>query len=211
MLFSGVRKVDNTIEPYAQWWDRQNHDALHSNGPLWVVFGDSVTQGIGASKPEHGYVPHVLGHLRNETGEPWRVINLSMSGARFADVVNPQLPTMREASLEPQLVTALIGSNDVIWRRNVGAIVADARRLVQQLPAGTILSRLGEPRPDRRRIDVNAVFDDAAERGHLRQYQAWDWPSGAGMWAEDNFHPNDRAHELLAANLVDALDRHGIT
>ena len=54
---------------------------------------------------------------------------------------------LRSPSLEPQLVTTLIGSNDVIWRRNVSAIVDDARRLVSELPEGTILSRLVAPLP----------------------------------------------------------------
>lgn len=204
----GVAKVEATIEPFAAWWDEHNHRTLESDGPLWVALGDSVTQGIGATDPTRSYAARTLDRLRADTGEPWRLINLAMSGARFEDVVERQLAVVDDFALQPQLISAVIGSNDVIWRRNTDAIIADARDLLGALPSGTVLSRLSEARPDRRRLGVNQLFDAAAEAGHVRLYEAWDWPSGHEMWAEDNFHPNDRAYGHLADNLYSALHRH---
>jgi lysophospholipase L1-like esterase len=209
-FLSGVREVDATIEPFARYWDDHNHAALHETGPLWVALGDSVTQGIGASEPSQSYVSRVHDELRHRTGEPWRVINLAMSGARFTDVVTPQITALHASGLQPDLVTAVIGSNDVIWRRDIDAIVVDAERLLAHLPHRTVLSRLGRTRVDRRRVEVNKKFDAAAETGAVRLYQAWDWPTAGGMWAADKFHPNDRAYGHLADNLVEALDNHGI-
>jgi lysophospholipase L1-like esterase len=206
----GVANVEATIEPFAQEWDQWNDAALRADGPLWVALGDSVTQGIGASAPQQSYPARVLDHLRDTSGQPWRLINLSMSGARFYDVVRHQLPAMSRAGLEPEVVSAVIGSNDVIWRRDTDAIVADARQLIKALPPGTILSRLGKTRRDHRRIGVNRVFDAAEEAGHIRLYRAWDWPTGVGMWAEDNFHPNDAAHGHLSKNLINALDTYDV-
>ncbi len=206
----GVAKIEATIEPFARHWDERNATALRSEGPLWVALGDSVTQGIGASSPGRSYASLALEHLRDDTGEPWRLINLSMSGARFRDVVDHQLAVLRDAGLGPQLVSAVIGSNDVIWRRDADAIARDAHHLVRALPEGTFLSRVSEVRNDRRRIQVNRVFDTAANGGRLRLYEAWDWPTGHGVWAEDNFHPNDAAHVHLAANLVTAFRSHQI-
>lgn len=207
----GIAEVDATIEPFARTWDDWNHEALHASGPLWVTLGDSVTQGIGASAPDRSFAALVRDRLRHETGEPWRLINLSMSGARFRDVLDHQLPVLHDYALAPTVVSAVIGSNDYIWRRNVGAIAADAEALVDALPEGTILSRVSEVRPDRRRIAINREFERAAARGRVRLYRAWDWPTGHGMWAQDNFHPNDRAHTHLAANLIDAFSTHGVT
>ena len=207
----GIAEVDATIEPFAQTWDEWNHEALHADGPLWVTLGDSVTQGIGASTPAVSFAAIVLEHLRDETGEPWRLINLSMSGARFRDVLDHQLPVLDDHQLQPTAVSAVIGSNDYIWRRNTAAIAADAEALVAALPEGTILSRVSEARPDRRRVAINRVFERAGSRGRVRLYRAWDWPTGQGMWAQDNFHPNDRAHTHLAANLIDAFSTYGVT
>lgn len=209
-VHKGVAKIEATIEPFARQWDEWNHRALHADGPLWVALGDSVTQGIGASDPDASYPAKVVRELRARTGEPWRLINLSMSGGRFSDVRDRQLAILDHAGLQPAVVSALIGSNDVIWRRDVEAIVGDASGMLDALPAGTILSRLGRTRRDHRRVAVNEIFDAAHAEGRVRLYRAWDWPTGQGMWAEDNFHPNDRAHDLLAANLLDAFGDHGI-
>jgi hypothetical protein len=202
LVSKGVAAVDATVEPFAAEWDRRNAAALAADGPLWVALGDSVTQGVGASDVDASYPAIVARALREATGRPWRLINLSMSGGRFADVVDPQLRVLRDVGLEPTLVTALVGSNDLIWRRDTDGIIADARRLVDALPVGTILSRVAEGPSDRRRLGVNRVFATAEAAGRVRLYDAWNWPSAAGMWAQDRFHPNDRAHEHLARNLL---------
>ncbi len=209
-VLSGVREVDETIEPFAQFWDHQNHEALSRSGPLWVALGDSVTQGIGASDPANSYVHRVLSEMRSRSGQPWRVINLSMSGARFADVIAPQLSTLRESGLKPDLVTAVIGSNDVTWRRDLEGIVGDAGRMLGHLPHGTFLSRLGRTRVDQRRREVNKLIESAASEGAVRTYRAWDWPTASGMWAADRFHPNDRAYTYLGSNLLGALETHEV-
>ena len=205
-----MAKIEATVEPFAQWWDAHNHRALHDDGPLWVALGDSVTQGIGASEPAKSYAVTVLDQVRAQSGRSWRLINLSMSGARFSDVVDHQLEVLHRYNLRPRVVSAVIGSNDVIWRRNTDAIVDDARQLVDALPEGTALSRVSEARRDRRRVGVNQVFNAAAATGRVRLYEAWDWPTGEGMSAEDRFHPNDRAHTHLAENLLGAFERHAV-
>ncbi len=210
-LFSaGVASINKTIEPVARHWDDHNTRSLDGDGPLWVALGDSVTQGIGASHPHKSYAALVLERLRHHTGEPWRLINLSMTGGRFEDVVERQLPAMRHAGLEPVVVSAIIGSNDVIWRRDADGVIADARKLVDALPGEAVLSRVSEARPDRKRLGVNEVFDTAAQRGRVRLFEAWDWPTGRNMWAEDRFHPNDRAYECLADNLWNAMLDHRV-
>lgn len=210
LVSKGVASINKTVEPIARHWDTHNLRSLAQDGPLWVAFGDSVTQGIGASHPHKSYAGLVLERLRAQTGEPWRLINLSMTGGRFGDVVEHQLPAMHDAGLQPDVVSAIIGSNDVIWRRDTDAIIDDARAMVDALPHEAVLSRVSEARADRRRTGVNDVFDSAAASGDVRLFEAWDWPTGHGMWAEDRFHPNDRAYECLADNLWDALLDHDI-
>jgi lysophospholipase L1-like esterase len=201
LVSKGVAKINRTVEPVASYWDQHNARALRSEGPLWVALGDSTTQGIGASHPRHSYPALVLEELSLHSDRPWRLINLSMSGGRFEDVVELQLPAMHDADLRPDLLSAVIGSNDVIWRRHAPSIVSDAERLVAALPQGTVLSRVSEPRPDQRRAGVNAVFDAASRESDLHLFEAWSWPEARDMWAEDRFHPNDRAYRYMADNL----------
>ncbi len=209
-FLSGVAEIEATVEPFALWWDDQNEQALHSNGPLWVALGDSVTQGIGASDPTLSYAWRTLERLRHDTGDPWRLINLSMSGARFDDVVESQLVVLKEFGLEPTVVSALIGSNDVTWRRGTAGIVDDARAMVDALPRATVLSRLSETKGDQRRRGVNQVFDAAGSMGTVQLYEAWAWPPGSGMWAPDKFHPSDKAYGFLHENLVRAFQEFGV-
>src|SRR5689334_6506346 len=54
--FPGVRAVQEQVLPYAVWWESHNRVAAGGDGPLWVALGDSMTQGIGASAPDRGWV-----------------------------------------------------------------------------------------------------------------------------------------------------------
>ena len=107
----GVAYVDVQARTFADFWTRQNEKALAADGPLWVVLGDSTAQGLGASSPLHGYVGQVLNALRR-TGSPWRVLNLSRSGAQTRHVLADQLPLVD--GLTPALVTCGIGNNDIL-------------------------------------------------------------------------------------------------
>jgi hypothetical protein len=55
-LLPGVGLVENEIKPYAQAWHERNLGALASADPLWMVLGDSLSQGVGASSIEHSWV-----------------------------------------------------------------------------------------------------------------------------------------------------------
>jgi hypothetical protein len=55
-LLPGVGLVGNEIKPYAEAWHERNLEALTSADPPWVVLGDSLSQGVGASLIEHGWV-----------------------------------------------------------------------------------------------------------------------------------------------------------
>ena len=90
------------------------------------MLGDSTAQGLGAPSPEYGYVGQVLERLRQRTGLPWRVLNLSASGSLIRDVLHhqlPQLPARRD------LVTCGIGVNDILYS-GPGKLFGDLRALL---------------------------------------------------------------------------------
>ena len=149
----GVTAMRGDCAVFASHWQAHNHRIVTETGPLWVVLGDSTGQGLGAPSPEGGYVGQVLAELRLRTGLPWRVLNLSVSGALTRDVLHGQLPRLPAA---PDLVTCGIGANDVLYTapakllRDLRALVAAIpdRTVVLDLPLPTglwgILGRLGE-------------------------------------------------------------------
>jgi lysophospholipase L1-like esterase len=99
---------------FAGYWRAHNEEALRGSGPLWVALGDSTAQGLGAPTPLGGYVGQVHAELVRHTGEPWRVVNLSRSGAVAAQVVRRQIPLIDQLPTAPDLVTCGVGSNDIL-------------------------------------------------------------------------------------------------
>jgi len=77
----GVTALRGDCVTFASHWQLHNQRILTEAGPLWVVLGDSTAQGLGAPSPEGGYVGQALAELRLRTGQRWRVLNLSTSGA----------------------------------------------------------------------------------------------------------------------------------
>lgn len=108
-----------------------------AGGLLYVALGDSSAQGIGASRPDRGYVGLVAERVRARTGKDVQVINLSVSGARIDDLLEDQLPLL--ANLEADLVTVTIGGNDV-HTYHTGTFAAQVDRLTAALPPGTFIA-----------------------------------------------------------------------
>lgn len=198
----GVQEIDAQVEPYARLWDDANDEARAGAGPLWVALGDSATQGVGASTWANGWSHSVLNRLRDASGAPWRLVNLSMSGGRFLDVADTQVPVMNTMLPSADLVTCVVGSNDLMWRRSDG-VFDDAQALVEVLPPGTLLSRLNGPGPRPKRL--NEIFGEAATRRDYRLFNIWNWPSGRDALARDSIHPSDRGYQYMADLAWDAI------
>ncbi|GAB2477284.1 SGNH/GDSL hydrolase family protein [Jatrophihabitans fulvus] len=205
-VLPGIRRVHEQGRPYAAAWRRDNLAALEQGGPLWVALGDSLTQGIGASAHDRGWVGQVRDRLAAE-GRPHRVVNLGVSGARVEDLIERQLPVLE--TLDAALVTVMIGSNDVLWRKYRRGLVERFETMLARLPQGTVVTTLPNPTPTA--AAVNRSIERAArDRGlvvaELRDPRTTSW---RGKLAADHFHPNDRGYEGLAAVVGDAVLRSG--
>ncbi len=205
-ISENVAVVDRQREPWARYWDRWNAVHLQGRGPLWVALGDSTSQGVGARHPQRGFVPGALRLLWERDRPDWRLVNLSMTGARIRHVVDDQLTTMHRAGLCPDLVTCLIGVNDMIAGSTRHRISRDTDRLVAALPEGTIVGTLRERHPWRaRKTALNAVLRRAADRGHLQLFDPWHWTVDEDALAADRFHPGDGGYRQMALALDMAL------
>jgi len=207
----GVTAMREDCMAFAAHWRAHNDQVLEADGPLWVVLGDSTAQGLGAPGPDGGYVGQVLADLRQRTGQPWRVLNLSVSGSLTRDVLRDQLPRIPAG---PGLVTCGIGVNDILYT-SPGKLFGDLRALIAAVPEDTVLLDLPLPAgcwgflgrasvPYVTRIN-RTIRAEATARGlPVAEVSAHFLPPWTGKFAPDCFHPSqagyrDWSRALLAA------------
>jgi acyl-CoA thioesterase-1 len=201
-------RVTRSVDIYRQYWAVPRGEP---DGLLYVALGDSAAQGVGASQPELGYVGLLAEHMRQRTGKPVEVLNLSRSGATLQDLIRDQLP--RLAALTPDVVTVAIGGNDV--RYYDGAQFArDVCTLTDGLPAGTAIADVPyfmHGRWARDAAEATRVLADCAHARGLVTVGLHEAMRARGGWAmatdfsADWFHPDDRGHRVWADAFWSAL------
>jgi acyl-CoA thioesterase I len=204
----GVTAMREDCTAFGRHWQAHNEGVLgemdadedtgtYAAGPLWVALGDSTAQGLGASSPDGGYVGQVLEVLTRRGGLPWRMLNLSVSGALIRDVLADQLPRL---PVSADLVTCGIGVNDILYT-GPGKLFADLRALLAAVPDHTVvldlplpvgcwglLGRAGVPYVARINRTIHEV---AAARGlPVARVSAHFLPPWPGKFASDCFHPS---------------------
>jgi lysophospholipase L1-like esterase len=205
-MLPGARERRIQAAAYAGEWLDDNRAALASDGPLWIALGDSTAQGIGASARSHGYVLEVLRSLRTERDPAWRVVNLSATGDRVADVLARQIPAMTKLPA-PALVTCAVGANDVL--RTPQATLEDGlRRLAARLPGGSLLANLPQGLSRRRSETTNGLVRELVEGHGLVLVDLWrhTGPPWTGKFAADHFHPNDTGYRDWVVAFREALE-----
>lgn len=210
-----VADIEAQREPHAAFWDQWNERTVGETGPLWVALGDSTSQGIGAADPYDGWIPRMLERVRDHTGEPWRVINLSITGAQLSDILSIQLPRiteLRSRGHEPAIVTHLAGANDMISFKKWPTSIGNMRRVLDSLPSHSVVARVGDPFPKggfmARR--VNQLIERQAAERPFHLFWPWMWPSRDGL-AGDKWHPGPLGYgymvDLIWEPMVEALER----
>lgn len=199
LVVPGVRRVQGQADPYADAWRARNLAALARPGRRWIVLGDSMSQSVGAASYDAGWVDQLRSRLA-ATGTALSVVNLSATGARVPDVVAQQVPAMTAVGVRPgDLVTVLVGSNDLFGGRAHSAVLAAAfGELLDLLPSGSVVATLPQPREAadqaNRRIEAAA----AAGRVHVVDLRTDGPESWRGRLAADWFHPNEAGYSAIA-------------
>jgi len=197
------------VLPYAESWSEANEAARTAgSGPLWVALGDSTGQGIGASSYDRGYVGGLRAWLGERTGQPWRVVNLSRSGARATDVLAEQLAAMEALVDKPDLVTLAIGANDMLRRTPPDRLHATMSAVLDRLPPGAVVATLPQGLGRTRPVKVNQFLARATTGRGLVVADLWGHtgPPWSGKFAADGFHPNDTGYRDWVAAFTEALD-----
>lgn len=182
----------------------------------YVAVGDSLTQGAG--DPHHdGTLRGFADLLACATGSGYA--NLARSSVRCVEIHRDQVPAA--VALAPDLVTAIVGVNDIIavrldrnaLGRAVDGLLADLRRGLPRaviatatLPDLSHLSRVA--RVWRQRVvDVNAAIRDSAAANDVVLVDLDKGPRFTlAELAIDRVHPSPRGHLRMAVAFADALD-----
>ncbi|GEP37524.1 hypothetical protein NPS01_11870 [Nocardioides psychrotolerans] len=198
-VLPGVARVWNQVEPYAEAWRAHNLQTLDLPGRRWIVLGDSMSQGIGATSYDAGWVGQLAQRLAT-SGDDLRVINLSATGAGVPDVLDQQLPALdRIGVCENDLVTVLVGSNDLFGRRAKRDRLPDGfAAMVDRVPPGTAVATLPQPSGAATRANVHVERAAASGRIVMVDLRVTGPASWKGRLASDFFHPNDAGYAAIA-------------
>jgi lysophospholipase L1-like esterase len=190
----------------------------------YVALGDSYTIGTGLADVAQNFPSLLASRLREETGIDVALVNLGVNGYTTADLIREELPVA--TGLRPELVTILIGANDVVqgsdeatYRTRLAEIydtlmglgLAAKRVLAISTPDFSALpgaAPFGSPGELRGRIDAfNGIAQyEAVSRGFAyvditaisrEDNTRDDWLAGDGL------HPGPAQHRAIADRIWD--------
>lgn len=191
-------QLKGNIAGYASYWKQYPTDGMFT----YVVLGDSAAQGLGASKPEYGYVGIVASRIEQLTGKKVRIVNLSVTGARIKDVTANQLPQLK--NYKPDLVTLEIGGNDVV-HYNSANFKTEYDQLAALLPPNTVVSDIpyfgGRIRKNKEAVEASSYIKTSAEKYSLPlvHLQAETHNRDSLLnYSVDFFHPSNRGYRVWA-------------
>lgn len=192
----------------------------------YLALGDSYTIGTGASDETHNYPSILAQRVAKATGREVELTNPAVNGFTTLDVIARELGYIER--LKPDLVSVLIGVNDLVQGRTLHHYRASLARIYDAvaglgLPAGRVVAisipnwsvvpaarDFGDPKRLRRATDsFNAVASrEATSRG-------FNWiditavsaaAQGTPGWiSPDRLHPGDIQYAAWAEVIWDAV------
>ena len=188
----------------------------------YLALGDSFTIGTGAT-PDRSF-PAVLVNRWWDDGIECDLRNPAVNGYTTDDLIRDELPLVE--AYGPDLVTVLIGANDIVAGMAEPRYRAQLRRIHERVRADAPeAKRFALPQPDWSLTPAGAGFGDAAriarmiERFNEIAREEIERAGGAyvdifplmrdqmrkGMTAPDGLHPSAEAYAAWAEALKDVL------
>jgi lysophospholipase L1-like esterase len=211
-------------------------DKTMAKNLLYAALGDSLTAGVGALKYEESY-PYLL--ARNLAGEKQYKINLhikfgaginlknfSYPGAKTADLISDLLP--QAVAAQPDLITLLIGANDVFGGVSQAAFKKNYQYILERLTEETKakiylinLPHLGSPKlllaPYNyyyyfKVWQFNKIIQELAAKYSLKYIDlssaaSPEFKKDQSYYAEDLFHPSALGYKLWARIIYDGINQ----
>lgn len=188
----------------------------------YIALGDSLTEGLcdGSRMPHgayRGWADRLAGLLAqtSRTGAPFRYANLAVRSRRVHDLTLTQVP--RALQLRPQLVSVLMGHNDLVGHRaDPVALAAELEQNIERLRAAgceVLLLTLFLPRRRASALFARrvAVYNSELRRiarthgCRLLDLEALPDIRDLDMWADDRVHLRSRGHRFLAYRAAELL------
>ncbi len=194
----------------------------------YVALGDSLTEGIwdgGMGDRSFGFA-HLLAAQLRRANPAIEVINLGINGARTADVLGG--PLARAVALRPELVTVVVGANDVPFtptaqfQREYTALLGQLRAATDGMIVASTLPNLADVLPaafaaqraaiEQRLAEFNHVITAAATASGAVLVDLFQHPASADPLniSRDGIHPNPRGYRIMAQVFIAALQQQGI-
>ncbi|MCW2529160.1 MAG: esterase [Pseudonocardiales bacterium] len=197
-------RVRLSVGPRRRYW--RTHDVVRGDDYVVVALGDSLTQGVGSSRPSTSWIGLFVTYLETSKKRPVRLSNRAIYGAKVADVITRQLPLPTGTDL----VTLCIGANDA-GRTSPEAFRGQLRQVCGQLPAGSIVGDLPEFQWGSRvqaAAELSLVVREVvAAYPHLRLAEVEKYTIGTKILTElagDFFHPGNRGYRRISDAFVSA-------
>lgn len=189
-----------SVKPTTSYWHNLSAQPTAAGDFVYVALGDSAAQGIGASQHSLGYVGLIAAGLTRTTGRNVHIINLSVTGARAADVVREQLPRLK--LLHPDLVTMEIGANDAVHGTPNPDFERDFAAILDAMPASvSVVSDLpsfGSARVHQRVEVWNGYIQRQLAQRSIKLAHLNDTTRPGehrlDTYAADFFHPSDKGY-----------------
>lgn len=185
----------------------------------YLALGDSYTIGTGASHPNNSWPAIIAARLTHEVGRRILLTNPAVNGFTTLDLIEDELPVFRR--LKPDLVTILIGVNDLVRERTPADYRASLVRIYDEVakekaPDGRVFAvsipnwsvvpaarEYGDPEQIRELTD--AFNDIAREEAEKRGFGWIDITAASlsglgtpGWIASDGLHPGDNQYAAWA-------------
>jgi lysophospholipase L1-like esterase len=190
-----------------------------------VALGDSYTIGTGLEDESQNFPSLLARRIKQETGVGVALTNLGVNGYTATDLIREELPVA--GRLRPEIITILIGANDVVQRSGEAAYksrlteiydalelfgLAAERVLVVSIPDFSALpgaAPFGTASDLRARIDVFNRIAQSEAASHRFGYVditvfSEDAFSSADWLANDNLHPGPAQHQVIADRIWEA-------
>ena len=185
----------------------------------YLALGDSYTIGTGASSPAHSWPSIIAERLKQQAGREVELTNPAVNGFTTRDLINQELAHV--GRLKPDLVTILIGVNDLVRGRTPADYRAslvriydevekekapDGRVFAVSIPKWSVVPAAREYGDPERIRDLTDTFNDIAREEAEKRGFGWIDITAASLtglgtpdWiASDGLHPGDNQYAAWA-------------
>lgn len=164
-----------------------------------IAFGDSLTEGVGAS-PETSYPAH-LARLLNRP-----ILNRGIRGETAGDALRRF--EAQVLGVDPGLVLVCLGGNDILRRKDPEDTFAALEEIVSRLiDQGAMVVVLGVEGPPILTDDFNSRYEKLSRQyGCLYIPDILDGLMGKDQYMSDPIHPNAEGYRKIAERVARKLE-----